>query len=196
VLDTAAKAPTASSLGRIIRSLRLRKGLTLEELAQRSRLSAAMISKVESGQSSPSINSLRNISEALSVPVAYMFSEETAAVTDPVSFNHKQIYTYKNVTYTVVMSPRTTNAKLFLFEAQPGAERGSIRVPHFQHDGFEQGIVIEGQIEMTVGGSVYVLGRFDTISFSGLLQHGWVNRGPAVCRAVWSISFQDLPDQE
>ncbi len=191
-MDTAAKEPTANSLGRIIRSLRIRKGLTLEELAQRSDLSAAMISKVESGQTSPSINSLRNISEALSVPVAYMFSAETTAVAEPVSFNHKQIYTYKDVTYTVIMSPTASNSKLFLFEAQPGAERGSIRVPHLQHDGFEQGIVIEGQIEMTVGGSVYVLGQYDTISFPGLLQHSWVNHGPAVCRAVWSISIEDL----
>lgn len=151
-----------------------------------------MIRKVESGQSSPSINTLRNISEALSAHVDYVCSAETAAVADAVGFSHTQVYTYECLTYTVVMSPATANSRLFLFEPQPGAERGSIRVPHIQHDGFEQGIVIEGQIEMTVGGSIHDLKRHDTISLSGLLQHGWVNRGRAVCRAVWSISLQDV----
>lgn len=182
----------ADLLGNTIRSLRIKKGYTLEEVAQRAELSAAMISKVESGQTNPSINSLRAISEALGVPVAYLFSQELTQDEDKVSHNSKQIYSFAGVTYTVVLTLQEKGTKLFYFEAEPGAERGSLRIPHFPHDGFEQGIVLSGRIEMTVAHKVYELGPMDTIAFPALLQHGWRNPGPETCRAVWAITISDL----
>src|SRR5690554_4242064 len=120
-------AETGSTLGEAIRKLRLRKGMTLEELGRRASLSTGMLSKIESGNGNPSINSLRQISEALGVPVAYLFSLEADAAVDPVAYNHKQIYSYEGVTFTVLASQDSGNNKLFLFEAEPGAERGSTR---------------------------------------------------------------------
>ncbi|MEX2540583.1 MAG: helix-turn-helix domain-containing protein [Trueperaceae bacterium] len=180
-----------SSLGEAIRTLRRNRQMTLEELGKLSSLSTAMISKIESGNGNPSINSLRQISEALGVPVAYLFSHEIDPNPDPVAYNHKRIYSYEGVTFTVLASPYSRQQKLFLFEAEAGAERGSTRIPHEPHEGFEQGIVIEGEIEFTVSGKIYPLRRFDTISFPSILHHSWINRTSDVCRAVWSISMND-----
>lgn len=184
----------AQQLGETIKMLRNRRGYTLETLGQRTGLSAAMLSRVESGQTNPSINSLRAISEALGVPVAYMFSHEADQDTDAVSYNSQQVYSFDGVKYMVVLTLKERGTKLFYFEAEPGAERGSLRTPHMPHEGFEQGIVLSGSIDMTIAGRTYTLGPMDTIAFPALLQHSWRNHGPEPCRAVWAISIADYEE--
>lgn len=61
-----------------IRELRLRKGLTLHQLAGLTGMSVAMISQVERGITDPSLETLRRISEALEVPLFDLFREDEA----------------------------------------------------------------------------------------------------------------------
>src|SRR5712691_10638385 len=60
-------------LGRRIRKLRLERGLTLQAVAGTARVSQSLISQVERGLASPSINTLRRIAGALDVPIAALF---------------------------------------------------------------------------------------------------------------------------
>ena len=188
---TTREAHVEQALGEAIRRVRSQRGMTLEELGRESNLSPAMISKVERGMGDPSLKSLRQISEALGVPVAYFFAQEAAPEPDPVAVNHKRIYTYEKATYTVVASQIASRSTLLLLEAQPGAERGSEAIPHRPHEGFEQAIVIEGELEVTVGGVTQILGPLETISFPSTLRHSWTNHGSSVCRAVWSITYAE-----
>lgn len=179
------------ALGEVIRQLRAQKGMSLEELGRYANLSAAMISKVERGLGNPSLKTLRQISEGLGVPVAHFFAHELSPGADVIAFNHKRIYTYESATYTVVSSTVPRHTTMLLLEAQPGAERGSEAIPHRPHEGFEQAMVIQGTLDITVGGKVFVLGPMDTLAFPSTLAHSWTNRGPGVCRAVWAISREN-----
>ena len=60
-------------LGPRIRALRLKKKLTLQAVAERARVSQSLISQVERGLASPSVNTLRRIAGALDVPIAALF---------------------------------------------------------------------------------------------------------------------------
>jgi len=62
-----------SAIGIAVRELRTRRGMTARELAQGSGVSAAMISRIESGQVSPSISTLQQLSDALNVPLVNLF---------------------------------------------------------------------------------------------------------------------------
>ena len=63
-------------IGNKIRELRTRKGLTLEELASRSELTKGFLSQLERDLTSPSIDSLSDILEALGTNLAEFFQED------------------------------------------------------------------------------------------------------------------------
>lgn len=63
-------------IGKKIKDLRLKNGLTLEELASRSELSKGFLSQVERDLASPSIATLNDILEALGANLSDFFIEE------------------------------------------------------------------------------------------------------------------------
>ncbi len=63
----------ASEIGQRIRALRQEKGLTIKQLANRTGLSLSLISKIELGDSSASISTLRKLASALKVHISYFF---------------------------------------------------------------------------------------------------------------------------
>ncbi len=73
------------AIGSALRDLRENLGLTARQLATQSGVSAAMISRIENGQASPSISSLSALAGALDVPLVSLF-RETAS--DHADFTH------------------------------------------------------------------------------------------------------------
>jgi transcriptional regulator with XRE-family HTH domain len=67
-----------------LKSLRARAGLTLDELANRSGVSRAMISRIERAEASPTAALLARLSEALGLSLSAFFADEGPA-TSPVS---------------------------------------------------------------------------------------------------------------
>ncbi|MDD3599098.1 MAG: helix-turn-helix domain-containing protein [Firmicutes bacterium] len=175
------------SLGAAMRELRVEKGMTIEELAEAAGLSTGLISKIERDLGNPSINSLRAISKALGVPTAFFFARETGTSSELISCNNKRVYTYprSHVSYTAIISPVSDDFKVFMIEAMPGARGGKEATCH---QGFEQGMVIEGHLELTVGDRVFELGPFDTASFPSTVPHVWENKGSERCRSIWAIT--------
>lgn len=175
------------SLGNSIKTERLAKQMTVEELATRCGLSPAMISKIENGHGNPSINSLRNIAKALGVPMAVFFAQEDEARRETIYVNNKKTYTYpkSKVTYTAIVGPVSDDFKFFMIESLPGSKGGNEAICH---KGFEQGMVIEGELELTVGDQVFLLKQYDTIAFPSTIPHRWVNKSGKVARSVWAIA--------
>lgn len=62
------------ALGRQIKHLRNNLGLTGAEFAASASISASMLSKIETGQISPSLQTLQSIAQALNVPIATLFT--------------------------------------------------------------------------------------------------------------------------
>lgn len=66
--DTAAKA-ALQTLGALLRAQRLTSGLSLRELAARTKVSNAYLSELERGLHEPSLSVLRAIASALGIPL-------------------------------------------------------------------------------------------------------------------------------
>ena len=73
------------AIGASLRDMREGLVFNAKELAKAAGVSAAMISRIESGQVSPSISTLSALSDALDVPVVSFFRE---TATDHVDFTH------------------------------------------------------------------------------------------------------------
>ena len=61
------------NIGAKIQEFRKNRGMSLRELAANVSLSPSMLSQVENGSVNPSINTLKNIAEALQVPLFKFF---------------------------------------------------------------------------------------------------------------------------
>lgn len=64
----------AGGVGRRLRELREKKGLTLVELGRRARVSFTHVSEIERGNTCPSIKTLEKLASALGVPVGFLLS--------------------------------------------------------------------------------------------------------------------------
>lgn len=67
--------PSKREVGRRIRRIRFRKGMTLKEVASASGLSATHISEIERGNASPTIGALQRIADALGERAAHIVEE-------------------------------------------------------------------------------------------------------------------------
>ena len=62
-----------AAIGRQVRTIRLQKKLTIAQLAAEAEISSGMLSKIENGQTSPSLATLQVLSQAMSIPLTFLF---------------------------------------------------------------------------------------------------------------------------
>ncbi|HEX6527017.1 MAG TPA: cupin domain-containing protein [Streptosporangiaceae bacterium] len=175
------------SIGLKVFSHRKRMGLSLQQLAERSDVSAAAIHKIEQSGMVPTITTLLKIAGALGRPVSYFVEEEdgqddVAVLTRP--DENRTVYTsHKGIELNSVSGPygrfMLAGARAYV---EPGADSG--RKP-MQHPGEELVHVISGMLEFTVSGQPYEVGPGSTLHFRGDQPHTWHNPGSTEVRAVW-----------
>jgi transcriptional regulator with XRE-family HTH domain len=175
------------SIGLKVFSLRKRMGLSLQQLGERSDVSAAAIHKIEQGGMVPTITTLLKIAGALGRPVSYFVEEDVGrddvAVLTPPDEDRPVYTSHKGITLNSISGPY---GRFLLAGARatvaPGANSG--RKP-MQHPGEELVHVIEGQLEFTVTGQLYQVGIGSTLHFRGDQPHTWRNPGTTEAHAVW-----------
>jgi transcriptional regulator with XRE-family HTH domain len=175
------------SIGLKVFSLRKRMGLSLQQLGERSDVSAAAIHKIEQGGMVPTITTLLKIAGALGRPVSYFVEEDigqddvavlTAAEDD------RPVYTsHRGIALNSISGPY---GRFLLAGARatvaPGASSG--RKP-MQHPGEELVHVTGGVLEFTVTGQSYRVEAGNTLHFRGDQSHTWRNPGTADATAIW-----------
>jgi len=156
------------SIGLKVFSHRKRMGLSLQQLGERSDVSAAAIHKIEQGGMVPTITTLLKLASALGRPVSY-FVEEDVGQDD-----------------VAVLTPPDENRRFLLAGAQACVDAGasSGRKP-MQHPGEELVHVTSGVLEFTVTGQKYTVGPGSTLHFQGDQPHTWRNPGTGEAHAVW-----------
>ena len=80
--DPSPAADIHQSVGRTLRELRELKKMTARDLAARAGVSPAMISRIETGQVSPSLTLLEAVAAALETPMVSLFRDTGSAVCD------------------------------------------------------------------------------------------------------------------
>jgi transcriptional regulator with XRE-family HTH domain len=150
-----------------VRSLRTARGLTLEELAERSGVSRSMISLIERGESSPTAVLLERLAAGLGVPLAGLF-DAPAAASQPVARRAGQGqwrdpasgYVRRNVSPAGFPSP----IQIVEVEFPPGArvafDTGARDVRVHQ-----QVWVLDGAIDVSVGDERHRLRTGDCLAF-------------------------------
>ncbi|MCS6825452.1 MAG: XRE family transcriptional regulator [Caldilinea sp.] len=160
------------SFGSRIRARRKELGLSLEELAQRTGLTASFLSLVERDMSNPSLESLRHIAEALGVPPFYFSQEaEPAPLTlqNPVVRADQRIkitFPPGDVTSELLVPNLRNRLEVFITHVKPSA--GNIaRPPPLETE--ECLFVLKGKVRVVLNEQEYVLSEGDSIYIHGRL---------------------------
>lgn len=152
-------------IGKRLRKRRKELELTLDELAEKTGLTASFLSLLERDINNPSLDSLRKIAEALEVPL-FHFSEINGQ-TNPVVRRAERIritFPPGNIT-TELLVPNLRN-RLEIFIAHIHASAGNfVRTP--KHDSEECIYLMSGNLRVVLNDTEYLLNEGDSIYFHG-----------------------------
>jgi transcriptional regulator with XRE-family HTH domain/quercetin dioxygenase-like cupin family protein len=206
-------------LGRRLKEVRVRAGLTLRELARQADVSPSLISQIENGKSQPSVATLYTFSRLLHVSVDQLFDDRTAISrnggqgasggedrhpSDPT--NAWQPSEYANRVSVVHPShrPQLSMAEGVVWErlaATPEHGVNFMKISYapgaasadgdlITHDGYEYGYVLSGEVAVTVGDEVFHVHEGESLGFDSSIPHVLRNLGTEPFEGIWFVHGQ------
>jgi transcriptional regulator with XRE-family HTH domain len=187
--ETLSKGLSEYAIGQKIHKLRLKKKIGLVELGRHTGLSAAMLSKVESGKLFPTLPTLLRIALVFSVGLEYFFTDDQKrnAVAIVRKADRKRFperpdgrdisFYFESLDFVAV--ERKLNAYYAEFQPlQPGK-------PHtHQHPGMEFLYLLRGKLELHVSGLHHILDSGDSVYFDASLPHSYRRASQKPCAAI------------
>jgi transcriptional regulator with XRE-family HTH domain len=176
------------NLGQKIKNLRQRKGLSLQQVAEKAGLSEPLLSQIESEVVAPPVATLLKISKALGVNIGYFFQDqetEKHAVIVPRNERKKVFrrihedpskvgYYYESLAY-----PKADkHMEPFHVTFEP---KGKEDLLFFTHKGEEFIYILDGQLEFNYENETYSLGVGDSLYFDSSIPHAFraIGKKPA-----------------
>jgi transcriptional regulator with XRE-family HTH domain len=164
-----------NSFGARLRELRLKRGWTLQELACRSSLSKAFLSRLESGGRQASIAAALTLSRIFDVSLASLFepplAKESCVIVRGADAVKKNINGLKYVSLS--HAGRFFNLQPIKVIV-PVSRRGN---EHYHHDGEEWIYVLSGALTLSLAGKTYDLTPGDAAHFDSRLPHRLIATG-------------------
>lgn len=165
------------AIGREVRAFRHQTGITVAELSKRTGLSIGMLSKIENGNTSPSLSTLQALAHALSVPLTAFFRQFEDV--------HNAVHT-KSGEGMEIERRGTRAGHQYNLLGHLGSNSTGVQVepylitltsdsdvfPTFQHEGIEMLYMLEGEVDYRHGSNVYPLKPGDTLFFDADAPHG------------------------
>ena len=140
-------------IGNKLKELRVLKGLTQEELADRSELSKGFISQLERNLTSPAITTLMDILQCLGTSIGEFFNEapDEQIVFGKQDYFVKEDTEYKNeIKWIIPNAQKNTIEPIYLT-----LQAGGSTCPDTPHEGEEFGYVLQGAVSIHLGNKTY-----------------------------------------
>lgn len=141
------------NIGLKLKELRVLKGLTQEELADRAELSKGFISQLERDLTSPSIATLMDILQCLGTTIGDFFNEtpEEQIVFGRSDYFEKHDAELKNEIRWIIPNAQKNVMEPIMLTLEAGGET----YPDNPHEGEEFGYVLQGSISIHIGKKTY-----------------------------------------
>lgn len=180
-------------VGARLREIRQAAGLSQRELAGRSGVTHSLISLIEQNRNSPSVASLRKILDGIPMTMVNFF-DEGHPPQDQVFFAANDLIDLTSrlhqvnggesrgsMSFRQVGDAKAHNLQILHERYEPGADTGVAMLKHSSHEG---GVVLTGELELTVGDQVKVLGPGEAYLFDSRVPHRFRNIGSEPCTVV------------
>ena len=165
------------AIGREVRSYRKQQEITVAELSGLTGISIGMLSKIENGNTSPSLTTLQTLANALSVPLTSFFRrfEETRQAVHTKAGEGVEIDrdgTRANHQYNLLGHIGSNASGVIVEPYLITLTEESDVFPTFQHGGIETIYMLEGEVDYRHGDNVHALKPGDTLFFDADAPHG------------------------
>lgn len=202
----------SAQVGQRLRAAREKLGLSLREVARRLDISASALSQIETGKSRPSVKTLYAIVSELGLSMDELFAEPgrqaeteapaqapggngsleesvSAASNAPVvqrADSRSSLVLDSGVTWDRLTAAHDPNVDFLFTTYEPGStSSGSDKL--VRHNGREYGLVLSGELELSVGFEKFRLGPGDSCSFDSNEPHRLANPGEEPTTAIWFV---------
>lgn len=160
------KAGVLVPIGKKIRKIRRAKKISLDCVANETGCSIDYLKKLESGEETPPVGILLQISRALEVDSGLLLREQEAKLQSRIKAYAKRTQEYAYTTLT----PGAENKHLKAFRVTIDAMQEHKGVG-YQHEGEEFVYVLSGKIEVAVGEHINTLKKGDSLHFNSGVRH-------------------------
>ena len=175
-------------LGGRVKHARLMAGIRMRELAVKVGCTESMISKIESGRVVPSLPMLQRLVAALDRDLSSFFGSDLDSPGIVLRAGQRPVV----LTDPIRRGPGVSYERLVPFAAgnllecnihvvEPNGSKQDL----ITHQGETVGYVIQGQLELTIETTEYVLSTGDSFFFKNHLTNSYRNPGPGVTRVIW-----------
>lgn len=164
----------ARTIGIRVSEERRRRARTLDDVARRAGISAAMLSRIENAQVSPTLRTLTRVAYALDVPVTTLFR----------GLDEERDASFVKAGKGLVLTPDQGHGHRYELLAMPAAARRRVEphlithadssedLPLYQHDEIELFYMLKGRMSFRYGRNTFDMSRGDTLIIDGLVLHG------------------------
>jgi transcriptional regulator with XRE-family HTH domain len=180
------------SLGPRIRALRESMSLSLRDLADRSGVSAPMLSQVERGETSPTLQIAERIAAGLELRLSQLLrlDEDGAVTIVRKSERRTGPGRVRGHSYEILSPPLPgQRAELSRHTLAPGAITGGPGDPPMHEPGSRETALVEsGTVALVIEGARHELGAGDCVTFDADLTHHFENPGPEEAELLAVVS--------
>ena len=166
-------------IGEKIKDMRIERGLTQEELADRAELSKGFISQMERNITSPSISTLEDVLQALGSDLSTFFSSENEK--PQVVFKDEDYFEKYDTDYMYNVEWIVPNAQKNEMEPlRVTIEAGGRTISDNPHEGEEFGYVLQGSIAIHLGNKLYRAKKGESFYFTPDKKHYLTSKTGAI----------------
>ena len=178
------------SVGERVKSLREAMDLSLRDLAERSGVSAPMLSQVERGETSPTLAVAERIAAGLDLTLSQLLRLDEDRHVVVVRAGEGRRSRRRGHTFEELTPPLPgQRADVSVHTLAPGAATGGPDDPPMHEPGSrETAVVLEGAIDLFIDGERHQLGEGDSVTFDADLPHHFENNESAGARLIAVIA--------
>lgn len=176
-------------VGARLKELRTQFNQSQRQLAEAAGVPHGQISMIETNRSSPSVANLRKILGGFGITMSEFFEPDEAPMQEPFFKPHElrdltsQLYADQEgmIQLKQVGDAKVHGLQLLHERYEPGADTGESMIEHEANEG---GIVISGELEVTVGDEIRVLKAGDAYLFDSRNPHRFRNISDRACEVI------------
>ena len=168
-------------IGRRIKNLRNRNGLTQQELADRTELTKGFISQLERGQVSASVVTLMDLIECLGTTPAEFFKDEEEQVVFTEKEYFEKLDEQGNSRQWIVPTAQRFQMEPLLVLMQPHSSLDEDK----PHNGEEFGYLMSGRLTIHLGEKIYHVNSGESFYYQASQKHRIENSGSRPAKFLW-----------
>lgn len=178
------------AVGRSLRALRKRKGVSLQVLSAASGLSIGYISQIERGISSASVRALALLTDGLNVGLDAIFLPDTGKASDATRYafsvaERRSLGFWRDGIEKILLTPSEGgDINLFMVHIAVGGCSGEAA---YTHSGTEAGLVLSGSFDLVVDGICQRMEAGDAFRFRSNRPHMFRNDANMPCQVLWVL---------